>query len=105
MTKFLIFLTLTLAGSVNGQPLYRTKGIQVEFNHNVEFGGFVFFLGSLGEQYENNEELTSSGVKKKDWYAHDLSLYRKYKSFKENKDLITIVQFMEHLEGSDLIRL
>jgi|GEM_PF-402690 len=103
--RALIFFILILAGTTYGQSPTNSKSIRVEFNHNVEFGGFVFFLGSLGEQYENNDDLTANGVKKKDWYAYNLSLYKKYKSFKNDKDLTTAVQYLERLEGSDLIRL
>src|SRR6478609_9161080 len=103
--RALIFLILILGATAYSQSLTNSKRIQIEFNHNVEFGGFAFFLGSKGEQFENSDELTAHGVKKKDWYAYNLSLYKKYKSFKNDKDLTTAVQYLERLEGSDLIRL
>ena len=81
------------------------KTIHIKFYKNIEFTGFVFFLGYLGEQYENNESLTHTGIKKKDFHAYNLSLYRKYKSFKSNSHLAAAVQIMANTEGSDMIRL
>lgn len=62
--------------------------------------GFSFFLGSqyMGELYENDST-------KKDWHGWNLSLYKKYKSFKGNKELEVITKFAENTEGSEMIRL
>ncbi|MDJ1497036.1 DUF4932 domain-containing protein [Cytophagaceae bacterium DM2B3-1] len=113
MKKASYCLCLVLSGwlmSYTGMSQSSTQGISqkriaIEFNHNVEFLGFVFFLGSLGSQYEQTEDTYFNGIKKKEWHAFNLSLYRKYKSYQANKDLQTVARFIESLGGSSLIRL
>lgn len=104
-----LFMLLLVRDRGIGQPFKSytptSKGISVGFYKNVEFLGFVFFLGSqyMGDTYENDESLVSSGIKKKDWHAYDLSLYRKYKSFKGNTNLSVGTRFAENLEGAYMI--
>lgn len=38
-------------------------------------------------------------------HAYNLSLYKKYKSFKSNSHLAAAVQIMSNTDGSDMIRL
>lgn len=113
MKKFLQALLITLlipAWSYN-QPFkdYNppSPGISIQFYKNIEFLGFVFFLGSeyMGELYENDETANTTGIKKKDWFAWDLALYKQYKSFKGNRNLVIATKFAEAMEGSDLVRL
>lgn len=81
------------------------KGIGVEFYRNIEFLGFVFFLGSMGPAYENDMELMSNGVTKQEWYAYNFSLYHQYISFKDDPDLRKTAVVAEGAEGSMLVRL
>jgi hypothetical protein len=103
-----LLAAILLTGSLCSQPFKSYVapggGINIRFYKNIEFLGFVFFLGSryMGESYENNETLTTTGFKKKDWYAYDLALYKEYKSFKRNKNLATGVRFAEAMQGSYL---
>lgn len=80
------------------------KTIQVHFYKNVEFLGLVFFMGSMAAQFEHDTTLIKPGVKKKDWFAYDLSLYKQYKTFSNNRNLITAARFAENMQGSDLLR-
>lgn len=82
------------------------RGIHVYFYKNVEFMGFVFFAGTMGAECDQDETATMpGGIKKKDWFAYDLSLYRQYKSFKDNPDLGIAAQFAAKTEGSTLLKL
>lgn len=79
--------------------------IDVQFNKNVEFVGFTFFLGSLSKQINPEEEIFNGNLKWKDWYAYDFALYQQYKSFTGSKDLETATHFIEKTDGSDLFLL
>lgn len=79
--------------------------IDVQFNKNVEFIGFTFFLGSLSKQINPEEEIFNGSLKWKDWYAYDFALYRQYKSFSGSKDLEAATHFIEKTDGSDLFLL
>lgn len=82
-----------------------TGSIEVRFYKNLEFLGFTFFLGTMGEENEDNDKAMNNGVPRKTWFAWDLALYKKYKSFKDDPSLRTIVRYEEKLQGSDLIQL
>jgi uncharacterized protein DUF4932 len=89
-----------------GQPFkaYQPAGknIQVHFYKNVEFLGLVFFMGSLAAQYEHDTTQIKKGIKKKDWFAYELSLFKQYRSFQNNNNLVTASRFAENMQGSDL---
>jgi hypothetical protein len=99
-------LMITIPGF--GQPFktYQPAGktIQVHFYKNVEFLGLVFFMGSMAAQYEHDTTLIKPGVKRKDWFAYDLSLFKLYRSFQNNKNLAIAARFAENMQGSDLLR-
>ena len=111
MRRLLLLLPLFIAwGNLYSQPFRSytpSSGINIKFYKNAEFLGFAFFLGSqyMGELYENDETLTKHGIKKKDWFAYDLALYKEYKSFKGNKNLATVTRFAESIDGSTLLHL
>lgn len=93
---------------VTGQPFQqkdRGKQIGIRCYKNIEFFGMAFFIGSMGAQYENDTTWMIKGVKKQDWFAWDLALYKKYRSFATHPDLQTMARFGEQQDGSPLVRL
>ncbi|NBW38927.1 MAG: hypothetical protein EBR30_28710, partial [Cytophagia bacterium] len=84
MKAVLIFLTILISVKVSAQE---KNNLQVSFNRNVEFIGFTFFLGLLGEQYVNSNDRYDDGILKKDWHAHNLIIYKDYSGFKNEKSL------------------
>lgn len=104
----LTFLSILLAtGFIRGQ-LFNSKNdlakgaMDVHFSKNIEFLGFTFFLGSMGSRINPEEEIFNGQVKLKDWYAHDLALYQKYKSFQGSENLNKATEFIERTDGADL---
>jgi hypothetical protein len=107
----IMLVLLLIPASLHSQPFKSYtppgRGVSIEFYKNIEFLGFVFFLGSqyMGELYENDETLNASGFKKKDWFAYDLALYKQYKPFKSNGNLKAATQFAEARDAADIIPL
>jgi hypothetical protein len=81
------------------------RTINVQFNRNIEFLGFTFFLGAYGEQFEHTQERTPHQIPWQEWYAFGLALYQQYKSFRTSENLAALARFLEAHDGSDLIRL
>jgi hypothetical protein len=102
----LAFILLFGSAVAQSMAFTKEKKINVNFNRNVEFVGFVFFLGSFGDVYENNENITSNGkTTYKDWYKYQLMVYRKYKMHKSNPAVARIIPYLERLDGGTLLRL
>ena len=80
------------------------EGIQVHFYKNVEFLGLVFFMGTMAAQYEHDTTLIKPRIKRKDWFAYDLSLYHQYKSFENDSNMVMAARVAANTEGSDLLR-
>lgn len=106
--KKLMLLALILVWSQQARSQFATQklsnGMQVRFYKNIEFLSFVFFMGSMADQYENSEETFPNGVKKKYWHGYDLSLSKRYRSFKEDANLKTITRYAENYDGSHLFQ-
>jgi hypothetical protein len=104
-----IFLITTFLWAHNAvcQPApTANRSIQVRFHKNVEFLGFVYFLGYEGRELENDEGfIKSKPVRKKDWYGYGFSLYQRYKAHQNNKHLVTAMRLVEHLWLDYLINL
>lgn len=83
----------------------RRHRIGIQFYKNIEFLGFTFFIGSMAAECERDDAFMPNGTKKKDWFAYDMSLHKKYRSFTTDPDLPIIARFAEQHEGSDLGRL
>lgn len=104
-SAFILTVKICQGHQSDSKDFQPPKAIEVQFNRNVEFLGFTFFLGSLGSQFEYNEEVNNHQIKWKDWYAYDMALYHQYKSFLGNENLNTARQFIERTDGTDLFLL
>ncbi len=112
MRKHFLFLSIFLyaTSAFCQHPLTATNKsdhqIQLQINRNVELLGFVYFLGYEGRQLESSDDyLSGRKIKKKDWYGYGLSLYRKYKSFENSKNLAVAIGFAENIWLDYLINL
>lgn len=83
----------------------RSKEIGIQFYKNIEFLGLIFFMGSMAAEASKEDARMPDGKKKSDWFAYDLSLYKKYKSFATHPDLLIMARFGEQAEGSILASL
>ncbi|WP_162915318.1 DUF4932 domain-containing protein [Paraflavitalea soli] len=100
------FLLMTSLAA--GQPFRstaRNKEIGIQFYKNIEFLGAVFFMGSMAAEANQENARMPDGKRKGDWFAYDLSLYKKYQSFVNHPDLLIMAGFGERSEGSILARL
>ncbi|MCZ8216432.1 MAG: DUF4932 domain-containing protein, partial [Cyclobacteriaceae bacterium] len=102
MKAVLIFLIILISVKVSAQE---KNNFQVGFNRNVEFIGFTFFLGLLGEQYVDSNDRYDDGILKKDWHAHNLAIYKAYSGFKNEKSLQEIASALAQYHGSSLLKL
>lgn len=102
MKQSLIFLIILSSVKLSAQE---KNNLQVDFNKNVEFIGFTFFIGLLGEQYVNNTDRYDDGTPKKDWHTHNLAIYKAYSGFKNEASLQTIASALGQYHGSSLLKL
>ncbi len=87
-------------------PPADTSGeIHIRFDHNAEFAGFIFFMGSMADDASVPGAKMETGTLKKDWFRYDLTLVEKYKAFHDDADLKTAAGFMEDLQASDIFPL
>lgn len=76
------------------------KLIQVKINKNVEFLGFVYYVGFEGAEIERNN---LAAEKKRYKYGYDL--YQRYKSHAQSPQLAQSIRFAQHIWLDDLIKL
>lgn len=107
MKKVLIvFLSLISCQAFGQLPVYRQHAeIQIEFNHNIEFAGLVFFMGSMAEDASVPGARMTGGMLKKDWFAYDLSLFKRYEAHRKDTNLQAAAGFLERLQAPDLFPL
>jgi hypothetical protein len=109
LAALFVFLVCLLTSCVaHGQPSgnkSRGKEIGVKFYKNIELLGFAFFIGSMASDADREEAKMPNGIPKREWFAYDLLLYKKYNSFATHPDLLTVAHFGEQHEGSHLARL
>lgn len=107
MKKVLTILMSLLSLQAFSQlPSYTDKSeIQILFNPNIEFSGLVFFMGSMVAEASAPGAAMPTGQLKKDWFAYDLSLCKRYSSYQKDNDLQVGSGFMEQLQASDIFPL
>ncbi|MBO9658358.1 MAG: DUF4932 domain-containing protein [Chitinophagaceae bacterium] len=106
--KTILFVAACLicSGLFAQLPSVDTSGeIHIRFDHNTEFAGFIFFMGSMADDAAAPGAKMETGTLKKDWFRYNLALTEKYKAFKDDADLKTPAGFMEELQASDIFPL
>jgi hypothetical protein len=76
------------------------KEIQVKINKNVEFLGFIYFLGYQGAELESNDEtfaFNGHEITWKQWYSYGFNLYIDYKSFADSENLSEAIKYAENI--------
>jgi hypothetical protein len=102
----IVFIPLLFAQRSVGQlPADTTGEIQVRFNRNIEFAGFVFFMGSMADDAARPGASMGNGILKKDWFGYDLMLARQYSAFRDDADLQTAAGYLENMEAAELFPL
>ncbi|WP_276484067.1 DUF4932 domain-containing protein [Paraflavitalea pollutisoli] len=107
-TFFLYFFGLFFPLTIYAQPfrhVNRGKAIGVHFYKNIEFLGATFFIGSMAAQADTDALQANTRIKKRDWFAYDLSLYYRFRSFADHPDMKLVSAFGETHGGSDLSQL
>ncbi|MET0464511.1 MAG: DUF4932 domain-containing protein [Chitinophagaceae bacterium] len=86
-------------------PVDTSGEIHIRFDHNTEFAGFIFFMGSMADDALVPGSKMDNGQLKKDWFRYNLALTEKYHAFRDDADLKTATGFMENLQSTDLFPL
>lgn len=105
---FLYFFSFFLPFTVYAQPfrnVNRGKEIGVHFYKNIEFLGTTFFIGTMAAQADTDALQANTKIKKRDWFAYDLSLYHRFRSFAGHPDMKLVSAFGESHGGSELSQL
>lgn len=106
MKNLILALGIVCSGKLNAQlPADTTGEIRVRFEHNIEFAGFVFFLGTMASDANAPGAKMSSGILKKDWFHYDLLLANRYQAFTDDPDLAIAAGYLEKLQASDIFPL
>jgi hypothetical protein len=106
MKKTLLSVACFICLEISAQlPPVDTSGeIHIRFDHNTEFAGFIFFMGSMADDAIPGAKM-NNGKLKKDWFRYNLLLTGKYQSFRDDADLKTAAGFMENLQATDIFPL
>ncbi|MCG2617083.1 DUF4932 domain-containing protein [Terrimonas sp. NA20] len=107
MKTILLSATCLLCLKIAAQlPPVDTSGeIHIRFDHNTEFAGFIFFIGSMADDALAPGAKMNNGQLKKDWFRYDIALTEKYHAFRDDADLKTAAGFMENLQSTDIFPL
>ena len=107
MKKLILSLVLFCTENAVAQlPAPDTSGeISIKFEHNIEFAGFVFFMGTMAADAAAPGAKMNSGVLKKDWFRYDLFLADRFKAFADDPDLAIAAGYLEKLQAPDIFPL
>lgn len=110
MRTFLIsFMLLVCTASSHAQlstPITVKKKLNIGFNKNIEFLGFMYFITYEGTNIETKVlEIDGKEVAEKDWQAYGYAFYQKYKQHRTSKHAGTAMGIADHLWLSDIIPL
>lgn len=110
MKNFLLpyFFSFFLPFTIYAQPfrnVNRGKEIGVHFYKNIEFLGATFFIGSMAAQADTDALQANTRIRKRDWFAYDLSLYHRFRSFAGHPDMKLVSAFAEAHGGTELSQL
>lgn len=99
-------MSLLSIPAFNQLPVYNNnEEIKIQFDHNIEFAGLVFFMGSMAADASIPGAKMSTGPLKKDWFAYDLSLCKQYEAHQKDPNLQIASGYMERLEAPDIFPL
>lgn len=99
-------MSLLSLQAFNQLPAYNNNAeIKIQFDHNIEFAGLVFFMGSMAADVSVPGAKMSTGPLKKDWFAYDLSLCKQYEAHQKDSNLQIASGYMERLEAPDIFPL
>jgi hypothetical protein len=102
----IVFISLLSIQAFCQLPVYKQHAeIQIEFNHNIEFAGLVFFMGSMAADASAPGARMTEGMLKKDWFAYDLSLCKRYEAHQKDTNLQIAAGFLEQLQATDIFPL
>lgn len=106
-----IILLLLLACALKSQaqlppPTDVSIKLRIGFNKNVEFLGFMYFIGYEGTNIET-KTLTIDGkeIAEKDWQRYGYFFYQKYKQYANSKHAAAAMGVADHLWLSDILPL
>ncbi|PZR28477.1 MAG: hypothetical protein DI535_06240 [Citrobacter freundii] len=107
MKKLILALALISARGAEAQlPAPDSTGeIRIKFQHNIEFAGFVFFMGTMTADAAVPGAKMNNGILKKDWFRYDLSLASRYAEYIDDPDLSIAANYLEKLQAPDIFRL
>lgn len=82
-----------------------TGEIRIKFDHNIEFAGFVFFMGTMTADAAAPGAKMNNGILKKDWFRYDLSIVSRYSKYIDDPDLSIAANYLEKLQAPDIFPL
>lgn len=107
-----ILITLLLLGYLtSGQaqlpvPVKIGEKLEIGFNKNIEFLGFMYFITYEGTNIETKMlDIDGRQVAEKDWQSYGYAFYQKYKQYASSRHAVTAMGIAEHLWLSNIIPL